>query len=171
LANVHYLRYGSHFVLLATKGHHPFFAEEAKRIRDARQCPILIEDYSLSVRRGHFLKKHDECGQAVADGKYRVRVQIFRERLRLLKAHFLELALHRRAEALVQAFWRLPFEPYAPVRRQLLNLLRLVNQLRREAGYERIPTDTLRYRRRIVKPFERLDALARNVGANDRLTA
>jgi hypothetical protein len=36
----------------------------------------------------------------------------------------------------------------------MLNLLRLINQARGEAGFEKIPTSVLRYRRRIVKPFE-----------------
>lgn len=162
LANLHYLRYGPHFVLLATKGHHLFFAEEAKRIRDVRQCPILFEGYSLSVRRGHFLKKHDECGDAVADSKYRVRVQISRERYRSLKAYFQDRAVHRRAESLARELWRVPFEPYAPVRRQLLNLLRLVNQARGAAGFDKLPTSVLRYRRTIVKPFAS-EAVARPV--------
>ena len=52
----------------------------------------------------------------------------------------------------------LPFEPYAPVRRQLLNLIRHINQRRKPAGLEPIGFDVLRYRRRIVKPFERVSA-------------
>lgn len=36
LANVHYLRYGRFFVLLATHGEHPFFEAEAKQIQDIR---------------------------------------------------------------------------------------------------------------------------------------
>lgn len=160
LANLHYLRYRQYFVLLATKGHHPFFAEEAKRIRDARQCPILFEGYSLSVRRGGFLKKQDECDNVVADGKYRVRVQIARERFRSLKAYFLDVAVHRRAERITLELWRVPFEPYAPVRRQLLNLLRLINKARGEAGFEKLSTSVLRYRRMIVKPFE-MDVVAK----------
>ena len=47
----------------------------------------------------------------------------------------------------------MPFEPYAPVRKQLLGLLRLVNARRQAAGYANIPPTVLRLRRRIVKPF------------------
>jgi hypothetical protein len=44
-------------------------------------------------------------------------------------------------------------EPYAPVRKQLLNLLRLMNGKRQQAGFAKIPPSVLRYRREIVKPF------------------
>jgi hypothetical protein len=51
------------------------------------------------------------------------------------------------------AFYDFPFEPYAPVRRQLLVLLREVNAVRRQAGFQVLPIDVLPLRRRIVKPF------------------
>lgn len=153
LANLHYLRSSRTFVILATKGHHPFFAEEGRRIRDVRQSPILFQGYSISVARGNFLKKEGEEEEARHDGKFRVRVQIARERYLAMRAYFLEVAMHRRPETLAQELWRVPFEPYAPVRKQLLNLLQLVNQARGEAGFEKLPAGVLRYRRRIVKPF------------------
>ena len=40
LANVQYLRYGRFFILLATHGEHPFFAEEEEQIRDIRRTPL-----------------------------------------------------------------------------------------------------------------------------------
>ena len=51
-------------------------------------------------------------------------------------------------------FYTLPFEPYAPVRQQFLNLLRRVNRKRAEARLEKIPPTVIRYQRKIVKPFE-----------------
>jgi hypothetical protein len=48
----------------------------------------------------------------------------------------------------------LPYEPYAPVRQQLLNILRLVNRVRHFVGREPISPKVLRLRRRIVRPFE-----------------
>ena len=56
-------------------------------------------------------------------------------------------------ENLALAFYDFPYEPYAPVRRQLLVLLREVNAVRRQAGYQVLPIDVLPLRRRIVKPF------------------
>jgi len=80
-----------------------------------------------------------------------------REQLRELKAHLLELACHRSAESLAAILYRLPFEPYAPVRRQLLSLLRWINQARRAAGYADVPTTALRFKRQIVEPFSAIE--------------
>lgn len=155
LANLHYVRFDRRWLLLATHGEHPFFLEEGERVRDVRRYPIHFEGYSLSVKQGHFLKRASSEVPAVPDSKLRVRVQISRERYQLMKAFFLDLATHRSAEWFRQEFWRIPFEPYAPVRRQVLNLLRLVNTARKGAGYDLVPVEVIRYRRRIVKPFEK----------------
>jgi hypothetical protein len=80
-------------------------------------------------------------------------VQIDWETYRQWKAYFAELAVHRSPESLAAEFARIPFEPYAPVRRQLLNILRTANRARKRAGYQRLPTSILRLRRRVVKPF------------------
>jgi hypothetical protein len=80
--------------------------------------------------------------------------QIGREAYRDLKAYFLERAVRTPAEALGRELYSVPFEPYARVRQQMLNVLRLVNEARREAGREPLPPAVLRYRRRIVRPFD-----------------
>src|SRR5205823_5395124 len=80
-------------------------------------------------------------------------VEIERGRFLELKAHLLNLAAHRSAENLAVAFYDLPFEPYAPIRRQFLTLLRAVNQVRKRAGFRPVPVEVLPLRRRIVKPF------------------
>jgi len=157
LANLHYLRFDRFWVLLATHGEHSFFAEEGSSVRDVRKIPIQFEGYSFSVKRGHFLLKASADEPAAPDGRYRVRVQIGRETYRNLKAQFLELACRRSVEQLGWEFWNLPFEPYAPIRKQSLNLLRLVNASRQEAGLQALSPEMLRYRRTIVKPFERLE--------------
>jgi hypothetical protein len=134
-ANLQYLRYERFFVLLATHGRHPFFTEEASQIRDARRVPLKFAGYSISHRGGH---SH---------------VRIEQEQYNCLRAYFLELALHRSADSLARALHKLPFEPYAPVRRQLLNLLRAINHARKQAGFELLPSHCLRLRRRICRPF------------------
>ena len=135
-ANLHYLRFEQFFVLVATHGLHCFFEEEANLIRDCRRVPIRFAGYAISHRGGH------------------AHVRIDREQYKLLKAHLLELATRRSRESLEREFFRIPFEPYAPVRRQLLNILRAVNRARRTAGYEPLSSDCLRFKRRIVRPFE-----------------
>lgn len=42
LANLHYLRFGRTFVLIATHGQHWFFEAEAKAIRDIRRVPFKL---------------------------------------------------------------------------------------------------------------------------------
>ena len=155
-ANLHYVRFENFFVILATHGKHPFFAAEAASVRDIRRFPLQFHGYSLTVRRGEFLKKEQGEQEATPDGRYRVRVTINREAYRNLRGHLLEIATHRSVETLRWEFWNQPFEPYAPIRKQLLRLLRLVNAKRAAMGYEKLSPDCIRYRRNIVKPFEEL---------------
>jgi hypothetical protein len=134
-ASLQYLRHGRFFLLLATHGHHEFFNAERAVLRDARRRPITFAGYAVSYRGGH------------------PHVRIERQEYRMLKEHFGKLALRRRPEELARELSALPFEPYAPVRRQLLVLLRLVNRMRKTAGLGPVETDCLRLRRRIQKPF------------------
>jgi hypothetical protein len=140
LANVHYLRHERFFVLVATKGQHPIFEAENGNLRDVRRSPIRFAGYSISYRMG-------------ADRKWHVSVRIHPERYRELKRYCVDLATRRSVESLADEFARVPFEPYAPVRRQLLNILRAVNRSRKQAGFESVPVSALRLRRRITRPF------------------
>ena len=149
-ANMQYLRHDRFFVLLATRGTHLFFAEESACVRDARETPLQFAGYAVSYRRGN--RKRD----GTADNRWHSHVQIERGRYNELKAYFLEIAARRSADRLAREFYYLPFEPYAPVRRQLLSILRAVNRARRQAGFEPLPYDVLPLRRRVVKPFEPL---------------
>ena len=157
IANVHYIRYQRRFLLLATHGFHPFYDDEAQSIRDARRVAIKFEGYSISVAMGGFLRKSGEASVAVRDSKWRARVQIERELYRGLKAYFEDIAVHRSAVQLARELADLPFEPYAPVRQQLLNLIRYINQRRKAANLEPLSFSVLRYRRRIVRPFGTLE--------------
>lgn len=139
-ASVRYLRYGRFFVLIATKGRHPFFEAEPN-VLDVRRRPIRFAGYAISYRRG-------------VDRRFHVSVRIAAEEYLKLKSHFVGLAAHRTVENLAAEFQRVPFEPYAPVRRQLLNILRAVNRARAEAGFELVPVTVLRLRRRVVKTVD-----------------
>ena len=153
-ANLHYLRYDRLFLLVATHGHHPFFAEEAVTIRDARRVAIQFGGHSIRVVRGNYLPKGSPDEPAVPDQKLRVRVLIARERYAELKAHFLENSLRWSAERFAAEFMNLPYVPYAPVRRQLLALLGRVNRRRKEGRLDPVPVSAIRYQRPIVKPFD-----------------
>jgi hypothetical protein len=153
LANVHYLRWGRFWVLLATHGQHEFFNEESVTMRDVRRTPLRIDCYTLTLRRGSYLHERDAQGQCIPDGRLHTRVQIARDVYRDLVAWFEHQACQKTVEELSRELWNLPYEPYAPVRRQLLNLLRLINQHRRAAGQPAVPPDCLRMRRKIVRVF------------------
>lgn len=154
LANLHYLRYGRFWLLLATPGTHHFFDHERKNIRDARRVPILFKGYSIALKQGGWLRKSGASQQPARDKRLRVCVQIARETYKDLKAHFLAIAAKCSAKFLERELYRVPFEPYARIRQQLFNVLRLVNRARHEAGQDRIRTDAIRCRRHIVKPFD-----------------
>lgn len=148
-ANLQYLRFDRLFVILATHGEHPFFETESVSIHDIRHVPLKIGGYSISYRPGGRTRTGSK------DVRSHAHVEIERQRYLELKAWFLELALHRSVDKLLMAFYELPYEPYAPVRRQLLNILRAVNRVRKRAGFQCLPFEILPLRRRIVRPFER----------------
>ena len=135
-ANLRYLRFERFFVLIATNGVHDFFREEAGRIQDCRRVPIKFGGYAVSSQNN------------------RVHVRIEREQYNLLKAYFLDLAVRRKVETLERMIAGLPFEPYAPVRRQLLDLVRAMNKARKVAGFEPVSFSCVRMKRRIVRPFK-----------------
>lgn len=157
LANLHYLRHGRRFFLLATHGEHAFHRDERAAIRDARTHPIHFAGYSISVKRGGFLRKSKDEDTPTADGRMRVRVQIGRERFKELLAYFVDLAPRRSAEELAKELYSVPFEPFAVVRRQMLKVLSKVNRARGAAGLEKLPPSVLRYHRQPVRPFDLVD--------------
>jgi hypothetical protein len=145
LANVQYIRYRHFWVLLATPGCHRFFDEHGlqydgpngrPQFRDVREVPICYGGYSIGW-------------------KERVSVRLSKTAYRDLKDHFLGLALSSPStRQLEEEFQSFPFEPYGGVFRQTLSIHRAVNRSRKIAGLPRVPRECLRYRRRLVKPFE-----------------
>ncbi len=134
-ASVQYLRHGRFFLLLATHGRHRFFEEERGVIRDARRQPILFAGYSIRFSNGH------------------ASVRIAPLEFQVLLDGLLRRCLARSVEDLEQDLATLPFEPYAPVRAQLLQIVRAVNRHRGSAGLATVSWECIRARRRIVHPF------------------
>jgi hypothetical protein len=135
-ASVQYLRFRRFFVLLATPGNHRFFIEEAGRIQDVRSVPIVVSSYSVSSRAG------------------RVHVRIERNEYLRIKSYFTEQATRLTEQRIEAELRALPFEPYAPVRTQLLTITRAINRKRNSAGLPAISRHCLRFKRRIYRPFE-----------------
>lgn len=134
-ANMQYIRHESFFVLLATHGQHVFFEREKDLIRDAREVPIRHGGYAVSYRGGH------------------PHVRIEHGEYLMLRAWFELEGTKRDSASLGRALRQLPFEPYGPVKRQLFNVLRGLNRVRKTAGLEMIGNEWLRLNRRIVQPF------------------
>ena len=137
-ASVQYLRYGRHFVLLATGGRHDLLQAD-HRLRDAHEAPIRLGGYAVSWRGGH------------------VQVRIDRPVWKELRDYYLEHASRRPVGWFVREFWRWPYEPWAAVRRQTFIILNQVNRARKAAGLKPVPTSCVRLKRRIYRPFEPLE--------------
>lgn len=156
-ANVQYIRFERDWLMLATPGRHVWKEREAGNIKDcSRGEPIEFQGYSIYLKNGLYKPVRCRRDRAVheLDHKKRVRVVIGRDAFRELKAEFLSLARKRNANWLAAKFWHIPYEPYAPIRQQLLKLLFYVNQTRKRHGLPTINTKVIRFKRTIVKPFE-----------------
>lgn len=154
VANAHYLRYRHWFILLVSEGHHALKQPaskggEGEQLRDCRRHPIRFEGYSVSYRR---------AGVTPAGGpapKWHAHVRIDDDTYRVLKAHFVDLATHRTAKTLGREFGGIPFARYAPVRRQLLNIHRAVNERRKQQNFELLPHNVLKLKRTPVPVYVR----------------
>jgi len=142
LANVHYLRFGRFFVIIANHGDHRFFEDEARNLRGVRTHPIRFMGYSIG------------CRQARGGDKWHASVRISKETFSSLKVRFERLALERSVEELTLTLRRLPFEPYAPVQDQIGILVRAINRWRRQAGQEPLAWNAASRQRRPVRPFD-----------------
>ena len=152
VANAHYLRYQQWFILLVSEGHHALKQPtgkggEGEHLRDCRRSPIRFNGYSISYRRS---------GVTPAGGpapKWHAHVRIDDNTYRILKDRFIDLATHRTADTLGHEFGRIPFARYAPIRRQLLNILRAVNERRKQQNYELLPHSVLKLKRTPVPVY------------------
>ena len=123
-ANVHYLRFGRFFVIIASKGKHCFLECENGRIRDIRECPVRFAGYSIGYKRSR--------GGQTWHPSVRIEERV---EYRLLKKRFLADATSLTVEEFIRTFRALPFEPYAPVIQQELELLRQINERRAAAVF------------------------------------
>ena len=142
LANMQYLRHERFFVLLATKGRHEFFERERASFRDVRRVPIKFAGYSIGSRRGR-------------DRRWHTSVRISGERYLELRDGILALANRRESAVVADALRSLPFMRFAPLRRQLLCLLRTANRSRSAAGLDHVGETDIGLSNITVAPFRR----------------
>lgn len=152
LANVQYVRCDRWFIILLTGGHHQMRDSirdggEGENIQDCRRYPITFAGYSVSYRRSGV--------QPIGGTKisWHAHVRIEAKTYAALKAYFQYMAIHRNQDVLRQKLATVPFARYAPVRRQLMCLLRLVNRARSARGFEELPYSVLELRRKPVKVY------------------
>jgi hypothetical protein len=105
---------------------HESFEFEGKVIRDARCMPIKLRGHSISFTGGH------------------VRVSIEFDLYLRLKGFFEDTALRKTKQEIEKALGKLNFEKFAPVRSQLLCILRAINARRHRAGLELVESSCLR---------------------------
>lgn len=136
-SKLQYLRFQRNWIILATRGSGDFWEKEKQNIRKHRKeprssyRPIIFWGYSISTR---------------SDGLH---VRIRAEEFKRLKKFFLDVATRRDLDWWRAKLWKLPFEPYAPVLRQVGGLIRRVNKKRMTAGLPVIPESFIRQRRNL----------------------
>lgn len=143
LANAAYIRLGRDFVLIVTEGAHRLGADH--KLKDVRRQPIVMHGYSIG------------CGKG-SDGQYHSSVRIGNDAWKDVICYFTGVAFRRPEETLAKELQQIRFVPYARVRRQLLKLLRLINEKRAAAGLSALPTSSLALKRSIVSVFEAYNA-------------
>ena len=137
-ASVQYLRHGRVFVLIATEGEHRFL--ERERVRDIREKPLVCFGYRIS------------CYQR-PNGRWHPSVRIAPRRFMQLRRWFRRNALRNGETETGRKLRSLPFAPFAPVVRQCVSLLTVVNRRRKRAGLILVPASCVRRRRRPVRVF------------------
>lgn len=140
LCNVRYLRLDDVFLLIATRGAGRFFEDE--RPRSCERTPIRLFGYAVSFK-----------PDGRQPGRMRAHVRIEDRQHAELKAFFLEMATKRPAEWLERELGRLPFEPFAPVKKQVFQILSAVNEKRLRACLPLLSKKCVRVRKQAVRPF------------------
>ena len=152
LANSHYLRHCQWFILMLTEGHHALRSPtsaggEGEQLKDCRRIPIRFAGYSISYRRSGVAQPG---GRPV---KWHAHVRLDSATYAAMKAHYEAIAVHRTPEKLATEFAKITYSRYAPIRRQLLNILRRVNEHRKRQSLATLPYAVLNLHRSSVKVY------------------
>ena len=148
-----------------------------RSFKDIREESIRFHGYSIGLSRRGFEKKTPEekaehqarklaqkrardAGEEYAiipRGRRHERwtgsVRIDRDRFLALRDEFLGIATHWSAERIAKRMYWVPFEPFAPVRQQMMSILREVNRARKHVGYDPVPFEAIRLRRKNIPAF------------------
>ncbi|MEQ8849011.1 hypothetical protein [Botrimarina sp.] len=147
-AGIHYLRHGKFFVLIATHGRHQFFEDHQKNICDIRRTALKVRGYSI---------RYTFSDQ---DQRWKVFVRLDKPTYQSVRAHLLDLARrpsYRDTARLIAEVESLPFQGYAPVRGQVLAIIKAMNRVRRHAGVGPLPMDIVPRMRPVRRVFVTAD--------------
>ena len=140
-AGVHYIRCRRVAVLMVTKGRHEtFYADHGSNISDIRRTALKVYGYSIRFN----------------TNANKVSVRLDEQTQSKAKAHLETIAAwdsYRDVAKLEREFMRLPYQPYAPVYRQLITIAKSVNRIRRKRGFDPIDLSCVRTKKRLVKVF------------------
>ena len=119
-----------------------FDEHDESQLQDCRRVGIKFEGYSIRYRYSDHTKK------------WHTLVRLDADTYKGLKAYLTELATRRSKEELEDMFRSVWFQPYRPVREQLLHIVRVVNRNRKAAGQQPIDwRKSIRQKRRTKSVF------------------
>lgn len=163
----------------------PILIPKTARVRSkkgqAKKSPPF-EGYAVSYRRGNWLRKSEEDKElyrelrirgerpprGVQDRGWHSRVEIEKRTFQRLRAYFLNIAPHRSVQNLSMELAAVPYQPYAPVRQQLLSLVRDINKVRKVAGASStVPYEVLNLKRVQIAPFADSNSESPDGGVRD----
>lgn len=133
-ATARYLRYQRTFVLLSTHGQSVFLQE--RQFKDLRREPMKLFGYSIAHRKG------------------KASVRIEAQQFQILEEHFRSIATSIPCEALGREINELTFYRFKPVVKQLLALVRAVNEERAAWGLAPLDRDAVVLAKRPIPVFE-----------------
>ncbi len=137
LANMQYIRYKRVFVLAATKGEHYFFTDEPK-ISDVRNRAIQVLGHEIGLKNSH------------------ASVQIPYKDYKSKRSYLVDRATHWNEQKITGELLGWRYITFQPVRRQLKQIMREVNNKRKAAGLKTISLDFIPKGRKVCRPFEPL---------------
>jgi hypothetical protein len=153
--NIHYLRFGHHYVLIATHGKsrngetHRFFLEYQGQVQDLRKNALHFCGYSIRYP----ISKET--------GRRRVFVRLDKASYERLRADLVTSSIrvrYRERDALESFVRSLGFQWYKPVRNQVRVILKEVNRARRHAGLSPVRLTCVPTKMRVTEVF--VDATA-----------
>ena len=148
--NIHYLRFGRHYLLVATHGKgtngepHRFFVEYESTLQDIRRNALRFCGYSIRYPVSKDTGRRRAFVRLDKDAYARARAELIAAAIR---------AQYRDPELIEALVSGLPYQWYRPVRQQLRVILNEVNRVRRHAGLSPVRLSCVPTKMRVTQIF------------------